>query len=216
MKAPILGEEEFRKQLAIERKRTERSNEPFLLVLLEGIDRVAAWNHANGLDRAIQELLRTLRETDVSGWYVAASTLGLIFTGLPSEYEASAVQTIIDRVQSLLRSALTEDELKQIELKHHLFPDEWKSDEPGDRSNPALYPDICSPGKQRKVYLKIKRMIDIAGSAFLLVVLSPLFAIIAIAVKLSSRGPIFFSSNQGRSTWPSFHFSEVPIHVCRK
>lgn len=192
MKVSILGEEEFRKMLAIERKRTERSNEPFLLVLVDGIDRVGGWNKVPGLDRAVHKLIQTLRETDVFGWYLATSTLGLIFTGLPVKYESSAIQTIIDRVRNVLQSSLTAEQFEKIRLDYHIYPDEWKADEPGERSNPVLYPDVCSPSKQRKVLLKIKRMIDIVGSAFLLLLTSPLFVMIALAVKLSSRGPIFF------------------------
>jgi lipopolysaccharide/colanic/teichoic acid biosynthesis glycosyltransferase len=37
-----------------------------------------------------------------------------------------------------------------------------------------------------------KRVFDLIGSAVGLLVLSPLFLIIAVAVKLSSRGPVFF------------------------
>jgi len=38
----------------------------------------------------------------------------------------------------------------------------------------------------------LKRIIDIIGAIFLLAVLSPLFLLIAIRIKLDSRGPIFF------------------------
>ena len=42
-----------------------------------------------------------------------------------------------------------------------------------------------------------KRSLDVAGSAFVLLVLSPLLAAIAVAIKLDSRGPVFFT--QARS-----------------
>lgn len=44
--------------------------------------------------------------------------------------------------------------------------------------------------------LVIKRIIDIVGAVFGLVVLSPLFLFIAIGIKLSSRGPIFYSQER--------------------
>ena len=40
----------------------------------------------------------------------------------------------------------------------------------------------------------VKRSFDIAGSALLVLLLSPLLALIALAVKTSSRGPVFFRS----------------------
>lgn len=42
----------------------------------------------------------------------------------------------------------------------------------------------------------LKRALDLAGATFGLVVLSPLFAILAIAVKLDSDGPVFFAQRR--------------------
>jgi len=46
------------------------------------------------------------------------------------------------------------------------------------------------PGDQWELW--VKRMIDVTGSALLLVLLSPLFLVIALAIKLDSPGPILF------------------------
>ncbi len=48
----------------------------------------------------------------------------------------------------------------------------------------------------QKIYVFFKRMIDIVLSLATLVVLSPLFIILALAVKLTSRGPIIFSQER--------------------
>jgi exopolysaccharide biosynthesis polyprenyl glycosylphosphotransferase len=42
----------------------------------------------------------------------------------------------------------------------------------------------------------LKRIIDVVGSGFGLVVLSPLFAVTAAAIKLESRGPVFYSQQR--------------------
>jgi lipopolysaccharide/colanic/teichoic acid biosynthesis glycosyltransferase len=48
-----------------------------------------------------------------------------------------------------------------------------------------------------------KRILDIIVSSSLLLVLSPLFAIIAVAVKLTSRGPVFYRWRVvGKNGWP--------------
>jgi exopolysaccharide biosynthesis polyprenyl glycosylphosphotransferase len=47
-------------------------------------------------------------------------------------------------------------------------------------------------GPDRAVSLLVKRLLDIAGSAFLLVVLSPLLALVAVLVKSDSPGPALF------------------------
>jgi lipopolysaccharide/colanic/teichoic acid biosynthesis glycosyltransferase len=45
---------------------------------------------------------------------------------------------------------------------------------------------------KRKVSLCLKRLFDIAVSALMLVVLSPVFLILAAAIKLDSPGPVFY------------------------
>ena len=52
-----------------------------------------------------------------------------------------------------------------------------------------IYYDIL---KDRKISLLIKRCFDILFSLILLVLLSPAFLLIAILIKLDSKGPVFF------------------------
>ena len=51
-------------------------------------------------------------------------------------------------------------------------------------------------GPDRVVSLAAKRALDVAGSAFLLVVLSPLLALLAVLVKLDSPGSAFFQQER--------------------
>ena len=44
----------------------------------------------------------------------------------------------------------------------------------------------------RELNLFIKRIIDILGSLIGMIILLPLFVIIAILIKLTSEGPVFF------------------------
>lgn len=46
--------------------------------------------------------------------------------------------------------------------------------------------------KNKKVSLFFKRLFDVVASSIMLVVLSPLFLILAIAIKIDSRGPVFY------------------------
>lgn len=46
--------------------------------------------------------------------------------------------------------------------------------------------------KKKRASLIVKRMFDIVCSGILLVVLSPVFAVLAIAVKIDSPGPVFY------------------------
>jgi exopolysaccharide biosynthesis polyprenyl glycosylphosphotransferase len=46
------------------------------------------------------------------------------------------------------------------------------------------------------VYLSLKRLLDFAGSALGLIAISPIFLMIALAIKLTSKGPVFFSQTR--------------------
>lgn len=60
----------------------------------------------------------------------------------------------------------------------------------------------------------LKRMFDICGSALLLVLLSPLLCVVAILVKLSSPGPIFYAQERigvGGATFRMFKFRSMVV-----
>lgn len=51
-------------------------------------------------------------------------------------------------------------------------------------------------GKRRRIHLAIKRGIDVVVAAASLIVLSPLLFLVALLIKLTSRGPVFFSHSR--------------------
>ena len=66
----------------------------------------------------------------------------------------------------------------------------WE-DLPKEMQTPEVraYYDIL---QKRKLSLVMKRLFDITVSALMLLFLSPLFLILAIAIKLDSKGPVFY------------------------
>ena len=66
---------------------------------------------------------------------------------------------------------------------------------PGDMQNEEVkkYYDII---KGKKGSLILKRLFDILASLILLIILSPLFIIFSIMIKLDSKGPIMFKQNR--------------------
>ena len=46
--------------------------------------------------------------------------------------------------------------------------------------------------KKKRISLVFKRLFDIVASVILLIILLPVFALIAIAIKLDSKGPVFY------------------------
>ena len=63
---------------------------------------------------------------------------------------------------------------------------------------------VTSPqGFRFQVYLSLKRLIDVVISAIFLLILSPVMLLIAIGIKLDSRGPVIFSQTRigSRPRW---------------
>jgi lipopolysaccharide/colanic/teichoic acid biosynthesis glycosyltransferase len=187
----VLCEKTFKGMIAVERKRTERSREPFLLMLVG----VAGQGHGGDiplLDKISSILLASSRETDVVGWYKEHATVGAMFTSLVVDDRKLILNTILTRLSSLLEQELPFDQFDRVSLSFHFFPDSWNGVDAESASNPALYPDLMDPESLRKSRLMVKRGVDLLGSALMLIACAPLFFVIAMAIKLSSRGPVFF------------------------
>jgi lipopolysaccharide/colanic/teichoic acid biosynthesis glycosyltransferase len=177
--------------ISLERKRSERSQRPFVLLLIDS-------GHGQGGEkqkRALLEMLVALqgatRETDVTGWYATNSVIGIMFTEITLDNNA-VLSTILTRIGAVVRDRLDNDQFGRIKFSFHVFPDDWDAQNPDRPSNPTLYPDLETRQKSNRTGRITKRMIDIAGSLSLLTVLSPVFLIIAAAIKLNSRGPVLF------------------------
>ena len=187
-----LNEEIFRRMIAIERKRTERSKAPFLLMLLEVVGNEGSKKERQTLGLIASALLASSRDTDLVGWYKDNVIIGAMFTGLIVHDKRVVLDTFLTKVTGSLRDELTAEQFNQVSISFHLFPDDWDHEKPGRPSNAALYPDLASRDKGRRPMLVVKRIIDVVGSATLLTLLAPLFVAIALAVKFSSKGPVFF------------------------
>jgi lipopolysaccharide/colanic/teichoic acid biosynthesis glycosyltransferase len=192
----VLSEGVFKRMIALERMRTERSKEPFLLMLLEAGDNQPADTTGTILDRVASALLSTGRETDVVGWYKDRTTLGVMFIGLAIIDKSSIINSILSRVKAMLKKELVFEQFKQVTISFHFFPDEWDQSKPGRPIDLVLYPELAEPGKTRRFRLAIKRLIDILGSASALLVCLPLLWIIGLSIKATSKGPVLFSQTR--------------------
>lgn len=188
----VLREDAFRRRIALERKRTERSREPFLLMLLEESGRQSAEEPSRLLQRVVAALAPTTRETDAIGWYEDGAAVGVLFTGLPEEEKLASRTIILNRITTRLREELPDTQFRRIAITFHFFPDEWDAEGPGRSGNPVLYPDLVTPGNRKRALLSIKRLIDILGGTALLLILFPILLVIALAVKMTSEGPVLF------------------------
>ncbi len=163
----FFSEELFATLLMLERKRCERSGERFALALFD----VSAVKDPSSIRDA---LCSRLRETDLAGWYRENEVIGAIFTTLNG--------VALDTVRTTLHAKIQEIVRGKVPYRLFIFPEDI---------TPELYPDK-HPAKPRTSFHVMKRGIDVIGSLLALILLSPIFLGIAIAVKFSSPGPVIF------------------------
>jgi lipopolysaccharide/colanic/teichoic acid biosynthesis glycosyltransferase len=191
----VLSEETFHRMIALERKRSERSQRPFVLLLIDAGRNQRGDKQGRVLLDMLSALQEATRETDVTGWYTTNSVVGVMFTEIALDNNA-VLSTILSRIGAVVRDRLDTDQFSRIKFSFHVFPDDWDSQNPERPSNPTLYPDLEKRQKSNRLGRATKRLIDVLGSLSLLAMLSPVFFIIAAAIKLTSRGPVLFQQKR--------------------
>ncbi len=187
----VLTVEVFQRMISLERKRSERTQRPFVLLLMDTGRNLPTEKNGRILLDILSALQAATRETDVMGWYETDAVVGVMFTEITLDNNL-ILSTILSRISDVLRDRLTTEQFSQIKFSFHLFPEEWDPHNPDRPSNPILYPDLHKRNGTNWASRGIKRMMDITGSLILLALLSPIFFLIAATIKLTSRGPILF------------------------
>jgi lipopolysaccharide/colanic/teichoic acid biosynthesis glycosyltransferase len=190
----MLSEKLFHRMLSLERKRAERSHGRFVLMLLES-GNLLDCGHSDGrnnLNKVVKALAQSIRETDARGWYKNGSTIGVIFTEVGSAPGAAIANAILKKLTNALCSCLTIEQINQISLSLHVYPESPDFPDSSTPTDTKLYPDLLKKAKSDKLSLGFKRIIDIFGALALIVVLAPLFVLIALLIKLTSKGPVLF------------------------
>ena len=187
----ILPEREFVRALTLERKRAERSRKLFVVMLLTVRTPHPGAGRDTLLDRTLPIIRASIRETDVAGWHKQDAMLGVIFAELGTVAKESVLSALRAKLTGALRATLPTEEMERVHITFHCFPDDWKSGEPGQPVG-NLYPDLVERHEARRVAHGIKRGIDLLGAMMALIVLAPVLVIVAIAIKLTSPGPVLF------------------------
>jgi len=185
------GKAPFHHLLRIERHRTERSGKPFLLLLLDISALMAERRPEEILDKLHSALKAAFRETDVCGWYDQDRVIGVIFTEMVM-VDRSSIETIFRKIHRRIGEKLTQELLDRIAISFHVFPEQQ-----GDISIEGpfvakLYPDLPKRDLSIRLSLTEKRVMDVVGSAAAILLFSPVFLVIAAAIKWTSDGPAFF------------------------
>ena len=188
----VLQEESFRGMLTLERRRAERSRKPFVLMLLDASAFIEEKTADRFMARVSSVLLKSTRETDLIGWYEKGVILGVIFTEVSCEGEKPITETLRSKVLNALQGELSRKVASSLVVTTHLFPENAGQGKDETVTDSKFYPDLAKGAPRKRASQVVKRVIDVLGSAFLLLVISPLLAVIAIAIKLTSKGPVIF------------------------
>ena len=191
-----LEEDTFHTMLALERRRAERSRKPFVLMLL---DSRALFQNGNGnrlLEQLTSAVLASSRETDLIGWYKKGAILGVIFTEVSLSEKHPITQVLLTKVVKALHERVDRQYASKIVITAHLFPENSNQEGSDSAADVNLYPDLVPQGSRKRAPLIAKRALDVVGSGILLLALSPLLAAVAIAIKLTSEGPVFFTQER--------------------
>jgi lipopolysaccharide/colanic/teichoic acid biosynthesis glycosyltransferase len=147
------------------------------------------------IEKIRSALFRATRETDIKGWHRDGLAVGVIFTEIALG-ETSIIQVLTQKVNGALALDLGSQEFSNLRLSFHAFPDiQENSNHTGRDSGPdvsTIYPDLAVEKESRRISFLVKRCLDVVGSLAAVLLLAPVMALIAAAIKLTSPGPVFF------------------------
>ena len=188
----FLAEEEFARALALERRRVERSRKLLLLMLLDAGSVLEGPDARETLSNILSMLSESTRETDMRGWYKKRSIIGIIFTEIAEAEKNLIASAVLNRIKGHLRRSLNEGRAQRIAISLHFFPEDWASRHPESEADRSLHPDLFRNDDSKGPARLLKRIIDVVGSTLALVVLSPALGLVALLIKLTSKGPVIF------------------------
>jgi exopolysaccharide biosynthesis polyprenyl glycosylphosphotransferase len=196
----ILHQEKyFLNFLKLERKRSERSRRHFMLVVigLKGFSRTA--ERPEIIKDITSILSSTTRDIDIKGWYKHNESIGIIFNEISSHntdnFQANQQYTL-NKVRENLTEYLGLARFDRLEISHQVFPGDFmvlSQSKPGEIDQHLKL--LLTPPAKRVAFI-IKRMVDIIGSLFAIILFTPVFLLVAALIKLNSKGSVFFKQER--------------------
>ena len=184
-RALVIAEDLFRDVLIRERKRADRFDESFVLVLVSLKRETVEPNWIPLIDA----LHTVKRDTDVLGWFESKSVIGLIVPEInPSD--TSFARDIESRVKQAIATRIDVDPRSDVSMRLYRYVGQTPGESEADEATSFLREVHVSTGD--RVRSALKRGLDVAGSATLLLLVAPILLVIAALVKLFSPGPVFF------------------------
>src|SRR5215469_8580280 len=98
----VLDERAFSKMLYLERKRAERSNNRFVLMLLESATLLKSGSEESVAVKILSAVSQSTRETDVKGWHKDGNSIGVIFTEIGAAEGRAVTAALLSRITDAL------------------------------------------------------------------------------------------------------------------
>jgi lipopolysaccharide/colanic/teichoic acid biosynthesis glycosyltransferase len=188
----LLNEDAFVSMVYLERRRAERTQKRFVLVLVDLSSVMSNGQKVRSIQKIAAGISNSTRETDIIGWYVENSLLGVIGTELGDATPKLIQQRFLGKLRFAFDEAIGKEKAAGISVSFHFFPEDIVDDDQGHSANIALYPERAWREERKKFSLGLKRAIDLLGSLAALVFFAPIWLLIAAAIKLTSKGPVLF------------------------
>jgi lipopolysaccharide/colanic/teichoic acid biosynthesis glycosyltransferase len=186
----VLEEEIFKGVLIREAQRAERSDRPLVLLVVT-LDTSLSGHERSGWEEVTEGLTAAMRETDLVGWLQYRGALAVVLTDI-RETALAISRGLESRLQCALTTRLGSKAAANVSVRLYAHPTCEASEKRGTWSAKPLLDHIRHSGSRVNLNDRFKRWLDVVGSVALLISLSPLFLLIACAVKLRSPGPVFY------------------------
>jgi lipopolysaccharide/colanic/teichoic acid biosynthesis glycosyltransferase len=192
----LLNEDTFVSMLYLERRRAERSHKRFVLVLVDVQNALPGGHKDRTISALSKALAESTRETDIMGWYLENNLMGIIGTELGKASNQVVQDCFVSKLRKIFEANLGTKKSSQISVSFHFFPEEDRKDKDDHSANIALYPEMQKREESKRISLALKRCIDVLGSSLALICCAPIFGAIALAIKLTSKGPVLFKQER--------------------
>ncbi|MGD0949268.1 MAG: sugar transferase [Candidatus Binatia bacterium] len=170
------------------------------------LDLMSKLDHREDLGYRVLEIVEPGTAASGNGDTATAAVVAQVqslleHTAIDEIFVALPLDTSQPLIAKLL--AICEEQGVTVRVMAHLASLFWARAIPDTLEGQPLLTIYTGPAETPA--LVVKRAIDVVGTLFGLVVLAPFFALIALAIKLDSRGPVFFAQDRVGFNRRRFH-----------
>lgn len=151
--AEVLDPLSFIRVLRLEHKRAERSNNKFVLMVLDASERFHAAGGSRVLASIVSAISNSTRETDTLGWHEEGRKLGIVFTDIAAT-DNTAISKIVERITRGLQQAVSSEEFRNLKLTFAAFPASPASESLPPKSDLVPRPD--TPERSTNASLQLR------------------------------------------------------------